>query len=85
MVTEDISKGGIVKYIMETNLHWNDKIFHTVDWDGMWACMDKLSDLRVTHVIKLVHGWQNYEQQTNKFTRIMMTTNFQQGVDTVKI
>ena len=52
---------------METNLHWNDMIFHTVDWDGMWACMDKLSDIRVTHVIKLVHGWQNYEQQTDLF------------------
>ena len=67
MVTEDISKGGIVKYIMETNLQWNDKIFHTVDWGGMWACMDKLSDLRVTHVIKLVDGWQNYEQHIDLF------------------
>ena len=58
-VNSYISKVGFIKYIMGKNPHWNESMFHMVDWTGMKACMGKLKETEATNVLKLVHGWQN--------------------------
>ena len=70
VVTDDINKDKMFKYLWGKNKHWNDDIFDSIDWEAIGASMKKLaatSAMRVTNVLKLVHGWQNDGQQKELF------------------
>ena len=67
VVTEEISKAGIITYLMEKNPWWNDAIFHTIDWESVGLCMKKMTPQRVTNVVKMVHGWQHDGNQKYLF------------------
>ena len=56
-VEDAITKGPMVEYLMGKNKHWKEKIFHMVDWIGMKMCMGRMEEMKVTNVLKLVHGW----------------------------
>ena len=56
--------------IVGENKHWNDNIFDSIDWEAIGASMKTLaatSAMRVTNLLKLVHGWQNDGQQKALF------------------
>ena len=41
-LTHEISKGGLIQYMMRKNLHWNEKIFQMVDWKGMESTLKRM-------------------------------------------
>ena len=43
IVTKDISKKGLITYLMKKNPRWTEVIFHTIDWDSMGSCMKKIT------------------------------------------
>ena len=70
VVTADINKEKMLKYLGEKNMHWNEAIFESIDWDAIGTCMKKMvskSGMQVTNALKLVHGWQNDGQQKELF------------------
>ena len=58
-LTHEISKGGLIQYMISKNLLWNEKIFQMVDWKGMESTLKKMNDTEVTNVLKMAHGWQH--------------------------
>ena len=66
-VTNDITKIGIIEYIMGKNSHWTEEVFNIVDWVGIGVYMGKIKETRLTNVLTLVHGWQNDKQQKELF------------------
>ena len=56
-LNHEISKGGLIQYIMSKNLHWDDNIFKMIDWKGMGSTLGKMKDTEVTNILKMVHGW----------------------------
>ena len=70
VVTDDINKDKMFKYLWGKNKHWNDDIFESIDWEAIGASMKNMaakSATRVTSVLELVHGWQNDGQQKELF------------------
>ena len=60
MITDDINKEKMFKYLCGKNRHWDDAIFDSIDWEAGGTYMKKMarqSGLMVTNVFKLVHGW----------------------------
>ena len=57
------SKQGIITYLKGKYTHWTNNIFEMVDWEGMGQCLAKMKDTKVTHVLKMVHGWQHVGNQ----------------------
>ena len=58
-MTEVINKEMMFKYLWGKNRHWNEVIFDSINWDAVGAIMKKMatkSGMRVTNVLKLVHG-----------------------------
>ena len=70
VVTTDINKEKMLKFLWGKNMHWNEAIFDSIDWDAIGTCMKKMaskSGMRVINALKLVHGWQNDGQQKELF------------------
>ena len=55
VITEDITKPEVFKYLMKKNPHWNEHIFKNIDWKSIGTCMMRLPDLHVINILKLVH------------------------------
>ena len=66
-ITHEISKGGLIQYMMSKNLHWDEGIFQMIDWAGMEATLKKMKDTEVTNVLKMAHGWQHDGDQKDLF------------------
>ena len=70
VITEEISKIGLITYLLEKNPRWNEAIFQTIDWESIGSCMTKMSALRITNIVKMVHGWQNDGNQNYLFDNV---------------
>ena len=67
LITEDISQVKLIKYLMGKNSQWNEFIFQTIHWNSVGCCMKKMSQQRVTNLLKMVHGWENNGQKKDLF------------------
>lgn len=66
-VTWEIPQAPMIKYLLGKNKDCNEAILRSIDWLEMGACLKQLKGQKVTNVLKLVHGWQNYGQQKELF------------------
>ena len=69
-LTHEITKGGLIQYLMSKNLHWDKTILNMIEWKGMETRLDKMKDTEVTNVLKMVHGWQNDGYQKDLFDEL---------------
>ena len=67
VVTEEISQAPMLKYLLGKPKHWNEAIIRYIDCTVMGAYLKKLKGRKVTNVLKLFYGWQNYGQQKELF------------------
>lgn len=60
VVTDDINRNLMSKYLWGKIPHWNNSMFESIDWHAIETCMNKLAKKTgslFTNSLKLLHKW----------------------------
>ena len=79
VITNDINREKMFKNLWGKNRHWDDVIFESIDWEEGGTCMKNMArklGTMVTNVLKLVHVWQNDNQQKELFYEDVSPNNY---------
>ena len=74
-IVANITTPPLTDYLQRRN-HWDDDVFHSIDWDAHEYYIRKLPYLKAIKVIKYIHDWQNTGVQKARFDAQRETPEF---------